>query len=110
MKSLLALGISGGMLPCPDAIAILLVAVALHKILMGIFLIVTFSLGLAAVLISIGIVIVRGRKLMATVEGFDTIAPVISVLSALVVLVLGVVLTYRAVESFDLLSKFFQFI
>ena len=47
---------------------------------------------------------------MATVEGFDTIAPVISVLSALVVLVLGVVLTYRAVESFDLLSKFFQFI
>jgi ABC-type nickel/cobalt efflux system permease component RcnA len=50
-RSLVGLGISGGLVPCPDAIAILLVAVAIHRIAFGLVLILAFSVGLALVLI-----------------------------------------------------------
>ena len=54
-RSLIALGISGGLVPCPDAIAILLVAIAINRIILGLALIISFSLGLAVVLIVIGL-------------------------------------------------------
>ncbi len=56
--SLVSLGVAGGMVPCPSAIVVLLVSVTLNKILLGLAIILIFSLGLASVLISIGILIV----------------------------------------------------
>ena len=110
MKSLITLGISGGMLPCPDAIAILLVAITLNKILLGTLLILNFSFGIAFVIIAIGIIIVKGRTLVSKVDGFEAIAPILSVLSSLVVLVLGGILTFKAAENFDLLTKVLKLI
>ena len=46
-KSLLALGISGGLLPCPSALVMLLSASALGNVGLGMTLVVAFSLGLA---------------------------------------------------------------
>ena len=54
LGSLLTLGISGGIVPCPGALVILLLAVALHRIAFGLLLLVAFSVGLAAILIAIG--------------------------------------------------------
>ena len=51
LTQLLALGITGGIVPCPAALIVLLSAFALHRIGLGFFLIVAFSVGLAAVLI-----------------------------------------------------------
>jgi ABC-type nickel/cobalt efflux system permease component RcnA len=65
LRQLLLLGITGGIIPCPAALVVLLSAVALHRIGFGLFLIVCFSLGLAAVLVSIGIVMVRARTLLS---------------------------------------------
>ena len=65
LKQLLLLGITGGIIPCPAALVVLLSAVSLHRIGFGFFLIVCFSLGLAAVLITIGIVMVRARGLLS---------------------------------------------
>ncbi len=65
LQQLLLLGITGGIIPCPAALVVLLSAVALHRIAFGLFLIVSFSLGLAAVLITIGILMVRARGLLA---------------------------------------------
>jgi ABC-type nickel/cobalt efflux system permease component RcnA len=69
LKGLIALGVSGGIVPCPDAIVVLLVAVALHRILFGLAIIGSFSVGLAAVLIIIGILMVTARPLMERISG-----------------------------------------
>jgi ABC-type nickel/cobalt efflux system permease component RcnA len=59
---LLVLGISGGMVPCVSATVVLLFAVYLGKILLGLVLILAFSLGLSATLIVLGVLVVRGRR------------------------------------------------
>ena len=65
LRQLLILGITGGIIPCPAALVVLLAAVSLHRIAFGLYLIVAFSAGLAAVLIGIGILMVRARGLLS---------------------------------------------
>ena len=60
-RALLALGISGGAVPCPDALAILLIALAAGHVLFGILIILGFSLGLGAVLIALGLALTSSR-------------------------------------------------
>ena len=69
LKQLLALGISGGMVPCPAALVVLLGAVALQRIGFGLLLIVAFSVGLAAVLIAVGMLMVCARQFVARFQG-----------------------------------------
>ncbi len=57
--SILWLGISGGIVPCPAALIVLLLALKFGRLFYGLWLIVAFSIGLAAVLVAIGIVVVR---------------------------------------------------
>jgi ABC-type nickel/cobalt efflux system permease component RcnA len=57
-RALVGLGISGGLVPCPDALAILLLAAGVGQIGLGLGLVTAFSLGLAAVLIGIGVALV----------------------------------------------------
>ncbi len=96
-RSLITLGVSGGLVPCPDAVAILLVAIAINRILLGLALIVAFSLGLAAVLIVIGLLMVHGRRLFDRMDAFSRLAPAMPIVSALVVVALGLALTVGAV-------------
>jgi Tol biopolymer transport system component len=103
-KSLLTLGISGGLVPCPDAIAILLVAVAVNRIPFGMALILAFSIGLALVLIGIGIAMVQGVRFIAhndLLARFSVYAPVVS---AVAVSGLGIVLTISALNSLNFFS------
>jgi ABC-type nickel/cobalt efflux system permease component RcnA len=65
LRQLLALGITGGIVPCPAALVVLLSALSFHRVGLGLFLIVAFSLGLAAVLIVIGLLMVYARQSMA---------------------------------------------
>ncbi|MBW4556608.1 MAG: sulfite exporter TauE/SafE family protein [Trichormus sp. ATA11-4-KO1] len=60
-SSILALGISGGLLPCPSALVVLLSAIALGKIGFGLALVSAFSLGLASVLTGIGLMLVYAK-------------------------------------------------
>jgi len=103
-RSLITLGISGGLVPCPDAIAILLVAIAINRIALGLTLIVAFSLGLAVVLIAIGIAMVHSRHLVSRFDAFNRLAPAMPVVSAVVVLVLGAGLTIGAVRNTGFLT------
>ena len=61
-SSILAIGISGGLVPCPSALVLLLSAIALHQIAYGLVLIGGFSLGLASVLTSLGLAAVYGQQ------------------------------------------------
>lgn len=73
-RRLLVLGVTGGMIPCPAALVVLLSAVTLHRTAFGLFLIVAFSIGLAAVLIAMGLTAVYAGRAMSRLP-FD--APLI---------------------------------
>lgn len=61
---ILVLGVTGGIVPCPTALIVLFSAVALKKTGLGLSLIVVFSMGLASVLIAIGILMVKAKGFM----------------------------------------------
>lgn len=58
-----AIGISNGALPCPGALAALLVAISLGQVALGLVTVLTYSLGLALALAVVGILVVEaGRR------------------------------------------------
>jgi len=60
---LAALGAGGGLVPCESALLLLLGAIAIGRIRLGLLLLVSFSLGLAVVLMAIGIIVLYARNL-----------------------------------------------
>jgi ABC-type nickel/cobalt efflux system permease component RcnA len=58
---LLALGSSGGLFPSPSAVVVLVGAFTLGRAPLGLALIAAFSVGLAAVLVAVGLLLVAGR-------------------------------------------------
>lgn len=102
-RSLLSLGVLGGLLPCPSAVVVMVAAISQGQVLLGMLLIVAFSLGLAGVLIAIGCSLVLGRKLPARQRRLfehplaTRLVAVLPVVSAIVVTLVGVGLTYQAV-------------
>jgi ABC-type nickel/cobalt efflux system permease component RcnA len=103
MKGLLALGITGGIIPCPTALVVLLAAIAYHRVALGLVWILAFSLGLAAVLTGLGLLAVYGRSLMSRrgLTRFRLTGTLISRLpmaSALVVAVLGFLIAIQSLQ------------
>ncbi|MBI5779547.1 MAG: sulfite exporter TauE/SafE family protein [Planctomycetes bacterium] len=92
LKQILALGISGGLVPCPTAIVILLMAITIKKTLWGLFLILAFSLGLASVLITIGILMVTGVSFLSSSKHIDLtrVIRILSVLSPVLITLIGI--------------------
>lgn len=95
-KSLLALGISGGILPCPSALVVLLSAISLHRVGFGLVLIFAFSLGLASVLTTIGLLFVKARQLADRIPTAGPVIRVLPAVSALVIMILGAAITFTA--------------
>ncbi len=96
-RNLLALGISGGLLPCPSALVVLLAAISLHRVGYGLALVVAFSVGLAATLTAIGLLFVYASRFVKRPAGArgDALVRVLPVLSALVIACLGAVICYQ---------------
>lgn len=98
LKTLVALGISGGIVPCPEALVVLLAAVKLGRLGYGMLLITAFSVGLAAALIAIGLVVVAARERFGSVAAGKggALARYLPVGSAAAITVIGIVLTLQA--------------
>src|SRR5207245_2499478 len=64
LGSLIALGASGGLVPCPSALVLLLSSIALGRVGLGLVLLVSFSAGLAAVLMGIGVMVLYAKHLL----------------------------------------------
>jgi ABC-type nickel/cobalt efflux system permease component RcnA len=96
-SALLALGVSGGILPCPSALVVLLSAIALHRVGFGLVLIVAFSAGLAAVLSGIGILVVRAGRFLSRFDAAGGWARRrLPAFSALLIGLLGAAIAVRA--------------
>jgi ABC-type nickel/cobalt efflux system permease component RcnA len=103
-RGVVLLGVSGGLLPCPSALIVLLAAISLHRVAFGLLLIVAFSAGLALVLVGIGIALVRGPLLLQRLPRQRLLSAVraarlVSVGSALIVCLAGVGLFTQALPS-----------
>ncbi|HEY1316151.1 MAG TPA: sulfite exporter TauE/SafE family protein [Gaiella sp.] len=96
---ILGVGIASGLLPCPSALVVLLSAIALHRIGFGFALIVAFSLGLAATITGIGLVAVLARRAFSRVSLEGPLVRALPSVSAAAILLVGVVLTVRAVPA-----------
>src|SRR5207247_4676061 len=64
LASLIALGASGGLVPCPSGLILLLGAIRFDRVGLGLVLLVAFSAGLAAVLTAIGLVVIYAEDLL----------------------------------------------
>jgi ABC-type nickel/cobalt efflux system permease component RcnA len=91
--------VSGGLLPCPSALVVLLAAVSLHRIGYGLLLVLAFSIGLAGVLTGIGLVFLHARRVIERpmFAHAGALVRLLPVVSALVITGAGALICYQAV-------------
>ncbi len=97
---LFSLGVSGGLAPCPEALVVLMIAVSLRRLSLGLALLVLFSLGLAAVLIAIGVAMVMAGPALRRLAGENRYTRALPVASAFVVTLLGILLVAEAARNY----------
>jgi nickel/cobalt exporter len=104
-RELLALGVTGGIVPCPAALVVLLSALSMRRVGFGLLLILAFSAGLAAVLIAIGILMVSARRLMSRLQGDGMLTRRwLPLTSAAVMTVFGIAIAVQALIAADILQ------
>jgi nickel/cobalt transporter (NicO) family protein len=98
-RSLLAVGVSGGLLPCPSALVVLLAAISLHRVAYGLVLILAFSLGLAATITGIGLVAVAAKNAFNRLSLDGRALRLLPSLSAAAILAAGIGMTISAIPK-----------
>ncbi len=98
-RSLLALGVSGGLVPCPSALVLLLSAISLGRLEFGMVLVVAFSTGLAIVLTGIGLLLVYARWLFERCSLTPRVPRFLPVASALAIALAGLAIVLGALRQ-----------
>jgi ABC-type nickel/cobalt efflux system permease component RcnA len=98
-RGLLSVGVSGGLLPCPSALVVLLAAISLQRVGYGLVLILAFSVGLAATITGIGLLAIGAKRFFASASFQGPIVRALPAVSALVILGFGIVMTIRALPA-----------
>ena len=98
-RSLIAVGVSGGLLPCPSALVVLLAAISLHRLAFGLVLIVAFSTGLALSITGLGLLAVFAKRTFAGRSFDGLLIRALPAVSAAVILTAGVLMTARAIPK-----------
>jgi nickel/cobalt exporter len=93
-------GFTGGLMPCPSAIAVLLVCVQLKAFTLGVAMVAAFSVGIGATLVAIGLAVVwSSGKLTKAWPGFDRMAQRLPYVSAGLVMIVGIVMTAAGLNA-----------
>jgi ABC-type nickel/cobalt efflux system permease component RcnA len=98
-RSLVGVGVSGGLLPCPSALVVLLAAISLHRVAFGLLLIVAFSAGLALAITGVGLLAVLAKRTFSRIGLDGRLVAFLPAVSALVILAAGVAMTARALPQ-----------
>src|SRR5215208_1042328 len=99
IRSLVALGISGGLVPCPAALVLLLSAISLGRLGFGMVLVVVFSMGLAVVLTGIGLLMVYARRSFERYSFEARIPRFLPVASAAAISLIGLLIVLGALSQ-----------
>jgi ABC-type nickel/cobalt efflux system permease component RcnA len=97
------LGISGGLVPCPSALVLLLSTIALGRIGFGLVLVLVFSLGLAGTLTGLGLLLVSAKRLFDRLPKQVRLVRMLPAVSALFVALLGLGITTQALVQIGLI-------
>jgi len=98
-RSLLGLGISGGLLPCPSALVLMLSAINLNRVGYGIVLTLVFSFGLAATLTAVGLAFLYTGKFFDNPKlSGNRIVKTLPVFSAFVITCVGAFICYGSLK------------
>ena len=98
-RSLLAVGISGGLLPCPSALVVLLAAISLHRVGFGLLLVLAFCAGLALAITAVGLVAVLAKAAFRRFDGGGRALAYLPAVSALVIVLAGIAMVVRALPN-----------
>jgi nickel/cobalt transporter (NicO) family protein len=103
-RGLIGLGISGGLVPCPSALVVLIAAISQHRVGLGMVLIGAFSLGLAATISAVGLTVLWGERLMRRLRPErrlfgGRLTGALPAISAVVIVLAGVLISYRALPE-----------
>lgn len=96
-SNILALGIAGGIVPCPSALVLLLSAIALHQTAYGLALVTAFSFGLTLVLVGIGLSVIYSRQWFDRLPLNPRIFRYLPIASAIIIMAVGAMLTAQAI-------------
>ncbi|SIO04322.1 ABC-type nickel/cobalt efflux system, permease component RcnA [Singulisphaera sp. GP187] len=91
-RNIVGLGVVGGLVPCWDAVALILLAEAVGQLRIGVVLLVAFGLGMAAVLIAVGWMAARCRQFFTRFDRDARVEHWVGVAGSLVLCVMGVYL------------------
>jgi nickel/cobalt transporter (NicO) family protein len=100
-RSLFALGVSGGLIPCPSALVLLLGAIAIGQVAYGLLLVFSFSLGLAVVLTGLGLMLIYAKKLFVKLptgklQRLQWIAKLLPAGTAFIITLIGIGISIQA--------------
>ena len=96
---IIVLGMSGGIIPCTDAIGILFITLGTSQFWLALPMLLAFSAGLAGVLVLIGILVVKGRNFATSKMGERRLVRALPILSAIFVTVIGIWLCIESVRG-----------
>ena len=97
--NLLFLGMSGGLIPCPAAIAVLLAAIAAGKIAQGLSVTIVFSLGLGMVMMSIGLALSQAGRLTTRISENQEFSRRMGIASSLIIVLIGSYTMFNSVKN-----------
>ncbi|HEY3163289.1 MAG TPA: sulfite exporter TauE/SafE family protein [Candidatus Limnocylindrales bacterium] len=101
-RGLFVLGLAGGLIPSTSALLILLGSIAAGRPAFGLMLVVAFGLGMAAVMTTVGLVMIAARSRldrMPSRSSLGRLAALAPLVASIAVLGLGLVLTAQAVAG-----------
>ncbi len=98
-RGVLGMGAAAGLIPCPSALVVLLAAVAQQQVALGMLLIVVFSIGLAATLTILGVLVVSAHGLGSRLRVPRRALATLPAVSAVAILGVGLLLTAQAVPQ-----------
>lgn len=111
---LLLLGVQGGLVPCPSALVVMLFGLtafwnagAWTSLLITLSMIIVFSIGLAGVLITVGILVVKASTLINRFGGSGKVMLALPIVSAILILVVGLFLTVNALIAAGVITVHF---
>lgn len=113
-RSLMALGISGGLIPCPSALFLLLSSIALGQVGYGLVLVLAFSLGLASLLTGLGLLLIYSKQLFIKLSiekwiekkasGLGWIMQLIPIGTAMIITFIGLVLSVQSLSEIGIIK------
>jgi nickel/cobalt transporter (NicO) family protein len=95
-KTLVGLGLIGGIMPSASALIVLLAAISLQRIAFGLVLVIGFGVGMALVLVGTGFMLLRASHWLERWHTPARLLPAMPMMSALVVIGAGLFVTAQA--------------